>query len=441
MLFKQILDELFSNLKIDRNFLKDINRFQVTFTQKNDDHINFFSGVLTGVHVVRFTPSDFSFFFNEILDTELLLVQKLIKKHSINKKEKEHHLRVLDTHKPSDREYLESKKILEDKPWTSDWVVSSDPFNNVIFYLLNRVATEEHINDHDRVEGIINLGLILNYKLLTSLLSRYFPRPADENIANTTYTRLSERFLIKKHKSWKAVLIYRAERAFKNTGLHYETILAYDNNTDVVAAINDYQGRLRDLIKNIYDLHERIRVSGMVIRDRSSSGIDMEGDETISDKTVSLQNYVIFVNKTCMDEDELIKTDIIRLVLSNSSSTSESHLRKILRYIPTVYLDPVLNALISELIEKTILLSFNYLAKQGFIVTGKVQIKEFLTYLKGYYATAKNNDPDLIRLREIGDEIVINSLGAINQQASIAARTGLLLYIALLAYTMNHHRD
>lgn len=37
---------------------KRVINFQIGFVNKKEDHIAFFGGVLTGVHVVRFTPQD-----------------------------------------------------------------------------------------------------------------------------------------------------------------------------------------------------------------------------------------------------------------------------------------------------------------------------------------------------------------------------------------------
>ena len=40
------------------------------FVTKNQDHMEFFGGNLTGVHIVRFTPADMDRFFLDVLDIE-----------------------------------------------------------------------------------------------------------------------------------------------------------------------------------------------------------------------------------------------------------------------------------------------------------------------------------------------------------------------------------
>ena len=46
---------------------KRVINFQIGFVNKKEDHIAFFGGVLTGVHVVRFTPQDMQEFFSDVV--------------------------------------------------------------------------------------------------------------------------------------------------------------------------------------------------------------------------------------------------------------------------------------------------------------------------------------------------------------------------------------
>ena len=60
-------DRVCGHVKFDVKLAQRIINFQVGFVNKNEDHVAFFGGVLTGVHVVRMTSTDMGNFFADVL--------------------------------------------------------------------------------------------------------------------------------------------------------------------------------------------------------------------------------------------------------------------------------------------------------------------------------------------------------------------------------------
>ena len=101
---KSFFETTFPSLVATKELANRLLDFQIRFVTKNQDHMEFFGGNLTGVHIVRFTPADMDRFFLDVLDIEEEEVKDgLFALPGVNKKHK----------------------------------VASDPFNNVCMYLIH----------------------------------------------------------------------------------------------------------------------------------------------------------------------------------------------------------------------------------------------------------------------------------------------------------------
>ena len=64
---KSVFDGV-SPFKITPAFIKQIHLYGQAFVNKTEDHVAFFGGNLTGVHVVRFTTSDKNEWVSDFLE-------------------------------------------------------------------------------------------------------------------------------------------------------------------------------------------------------------------------------------------------------------------------------------------------------------------------------------------------------------------------------------
>ena len=65
---KDVFNDLCGELSFDNKLGDKIIRYMNSFISKNVEHASFFGGNLTGVYVVKFTNSDRSVWFDEILN-------------------------------------------------------------------------------------------------------------------------------------------------------------------------------------------------------------------------------------------------------------------------------------------------------------------------------------------------------------------------------------
>lgn len=67
---KKFFDTQLPNLIASKTLADRLLEFQIKFVTKNQDHMEFFGGNLTGVQVVRFTPADMDKFFIDVLEVD-----------------------------------------------------------------------------------------------------------------------------------------------------------------------------------------------------------------------------------------------------------------------------------------------------------------------------------------------------------------------------------
>ena len=155
--------------------------------------------------------------------------------------------------------------------------------------------------------------LILNYKFLTSLLAHYFKYPADPAIAEATYNALSYKFLLKQKGSWKAVLETRVTDILAPSGIHAQAIRDMNRDDKVVYFLNNTQGAIRDMLKNIYRVFIETHSSGTRIGS-SSSTVVFEGQERVKDITDGEARYRSYINSIVTDKATFIRQEILEVV-------------------------------------------------------------------------------------------------------------------------------
>lgn len=402
---EQVFEEQIPNFKFDLQIAKEIYKFQTSFVTKNDEHLAFFGGHLTGVQRVVFSPSDFNNWFN-ICDVDAIDLQaKLYEADAVNPKFK----------------------------------VSSNVFNLLNMWLIHKCLTSPYLNPKQKERTCLDIALVYNYACLTSLLNRYFQYPADPKIAEAAYNRLSYKFMLKKLGNWQEVMLYRAEDLAKPAGLHYETLKIFKNDLRVTEAVADSQGRVRDLLKNIYAEFLKAHKAGDKIRVTSSTENNMEGDEVLADKTHGLESYIDYALTVINDPASFIKQELIDIILNVLPTLNINKFSYVLNYI-TGDLNPTEHRKVIDLVRLTLVHSFTYLTEHSNLGTHTKDLSRLLSGLKNAYTSSRNADIEIEEMRANGELLVRESLDTRTSEQQISAlRTGLFLYINLRTYTKHHY--
>jgi hypothetical protein len=409
MMDKSILDifnEECSHLKINKDFVKKIVQMESGFVNKRHENVEFFGGALTGVQVVRFTEDDRNKLFTDILQVNDLELQERV-----------HKMPAINT----------------------DWIVSSDIFNISCIWIMHAVYNSEYLDDDFKYEGMIRICMYMQYKFLTSRLGRHFKYPADPEIAAATYASLSYKYALKVHGSWGAALRARADLVINDKSIWRDVIEKMDNDTRVVHMLNDVQGRVRDMLKNVASVHYELAERGVKIA-RNSALVETDGEMIFKDKSKSMGTYLRYINTVITDKNSFIRQELVDVIGSVMPTMSPHNLLKVLEWSSVNY-----RHLKDNQVEKTVELImehiFEYLTSNKSTVKNKSDLTGLLSKIRGIYMSSRSSDVKLLEIRDSA-EIIVRSSTKIKDPSAIAAtRTGFMLYVVLRAFTMQHYTN
>lgn len=404
---KKFFDTTFPNLVATKELADRLLEFQVRFITKNQEHMEFFGGNLTGVQVVRFTPGDMDRFFIDTLEIDEEEV----------------------------REGLYELPVIN-----RDHKVASDAFNNTCMYVIHLFLSNSSIPEKVRHQGAKACALILLYRYLTSQLFNGFKYAADPQIAVATYASLNKKFILKQLGSWNAVLDARAQDLISPQGLHYKELLQYVDDKKILYAITDSQGRIRDIFKNIYSKFMEIHAKGERIKS-SSSTFNFEGEEFLKDKTRGLQMYTQYIMSILEDKNSFVKDEIINLLSGEDGivHTAPPKLVKDTLEWMSINAKYTNQKEIREFIELTMIHSFGYLADNRTVVSRKTDVIGLIIRLRGVYMSSRSTESDLLKLRKLGEKIIKRATQTKNSSTIASTRTAVMLYIVIRAFTMQHY--
>jgi hypothetical protein len=401
---KSVFDEECGSLVIDSNLVKQLQLYQTNFVNKNLDHIKFFGGNLTGVQVVRFMPNDRDRWFGEILKTDDgPLSEKLEALESINT---EHH-------------------------------IASDTMNLSCVWLAHQIANAKKLTNEEKHSAQINIFLILQYKFLTSLLFRYFKYPADESVAAATYAQLSLKFSIKEYGSWQAVLVARSEDIIDKSSIHRLTIDTMLKDAKVTYLLSDAQGRVRDMLKNIYKVFDQVNKSGMRIT-TVSSVVEHDGVSVLKDKTKNISAYERYIHSVVSDKNSFIREELSRIIEKIMHTMPPRLFYMTLEWMSNNYRQQGA-AEIERVITNTVVHCFDYLSQNRDVLKDTGDLPALLSRLRGAYMSSRSTDPALFALREDLEVIIRKATDTKSTSLIASVRTGVLLYICLRTLTMKHY--
>jgi len=407
---KAIFEKACAGLVVDAALAARIHQYVVNFINKNPDHSEFFGGNLLGVQVVRFTEADKNRWFDDILDANEFTIREQIAKLSV--------VRGADD---------------------NVFNVAGDPMNQSCAWLVHRFFNAPGMKFEQKQAAMMDVLLVLQIKFITSRLYRLFRYPADRAVAEATYAALSNKFLIKTEGTWLKVLKFRSTDIISPTSLHFNTISQMQSDERVVYMVNDIQGRIRDMLKNIYGVFLNVHNSGNKISS-SSSTVEFDGVEILKERTKGLEGYTRYLKSVIADKNSFIRPELLKVIQKVMETAPEKHIKAALEYLSANYLKTA-NDEVTKLINQTLIHSFGYFAANRANINANVDLAVLLTRLRGVYTSSRSKDPDLLELRTLAEKQVRKAIDTKTDSVVASVRTAVLLYLVARACTMRHYTN
>lgn len=397
---KSIMDAQLSHLKIDAKLLAAIHKYRVTWINKSEDHIKFFGGNLLGVYPIRYTTSDRNDWLDVLLELD---------------------------------EYETRKKIISMPHIDEDWKRATDMVNVSCCYLTHAIMTSS-LSSAQKEAGMVDVLLVMQYKLFSSLMAHFFRYSADEKTALGTYAALSKKYAIKQHGTWDAVLTARAKDIINTQSIHHQTIVKFNDDGAIVYMITDIQGRLRNMVKNIWGVFDQVRVEDAKILSTGGT-IELDGKITVRDVSRVFPSYTRYLDEIILDKRRFIKPELVEVICSAQYTMSDHLLYEALNYLSDNHNDKKVKEFLSE----TLLHAFDYVTNDK---SGKDSMKDLSTLLariRALYMASRSSDPALLKIRDLGNDILKKAISSRSESTIASVRTGTALYIILRTLTMRYY--
>lgn len=410
----EIFTEECGKLVIDKALVERCESFVKSFVSKNRDHINFFGGNLLGVDKVRWTDVEYNHWFDDILAADDIEIKKGI------------------------------AQIPEIDP---EWKRANDPVNLSMLWLCHAFYNSD-LPEALKHRGMIAVMELMQFKFISSLLSHYFPYPADRHTAQTAYTALTKKFDLKMAGDWRRFFHDRAENTITPKSIHYRTIERYDNIKDIIYMVTDIQGRLRAVVKNMAAVFYEIKDSGNIITSSGMLGMDADG-LYLKDKQSTFIKYRKYIYGLLGDPKSFIKSDLLAIISKKNPTANPSLVETTLKWMS----DNVDNKQLELKGADGVMLTDNYLKRFidetlihcfGFVISKRIKLNDLpslLDKLRSVYMASRTTDVSVLDIRLYGDQLVRAATKLPPARVVSPERTSLALYVVLRALSMYHYRS
>lgn len=400
---KDVFEEIAPDIEADKNLAALIHRYKQNFINRNREHAAFFGGNLLGVNVVRFVDADRDNWFDQIIQADEEILRE--------------HLHALPGINP-------------------EWHVSSNVMNLSCAYLAHRFF-HSALPANAKRQAMFDVFSILQFKFVSSIMYRFFPYPADKQVAEATYAALNMKFILKEKGSWLGLLNHRCEEILSRSSPHYNAISSMNSDKEVVDMLNAIHGALKGYIKNMREVMERIRLTGGKVNSVSSvAGVN--GEEVLKDKTRGPVVFVNYLKSIFSDKNSFIREELLMVITKIMPSAKYGHLRAALEHMSDNYFKKD-HQKIERILNLAMIHAYAYLSDNRISLRSNVDLSSMLIRLKGAYTSSRSTDPDLLELRSLVEEIIRPAVDSRTEAVVASVRTGCLLYIVSRAYTMNYY--
>lgn len=400
---KSILDEFGRHLKFDSRMVSQLERYVQNFINKSPEHVKCLGSNLTGVHRLSWTLNDRYEWEEDFLQ--------------IDGRDLRQAILAIPTMDDVGR-------------------VAADNFNISCCWICHRFYISD-LPPRVKEKGMKLAMDILQYKLMSSIHSHYFKFPVDQNVAESTYAELSRKFDIKRYGSWRAVLDSRSENIIATGEIHEQTIRRFDDDMAIVRMIQDIQFRLRDKIKNIWEVMAAVIEKDMKFGTTSST-IELDGALVTRDIERLSSDYIRFIKETAAEKDRFIKPDLIQVIESIMPAMPEKPFEQLLSIFTIKVSKSDRKAI--ELLELTLEHLFNVVLSDRKTNMRMNDVPAVLNRIRGLYTASRSTNEILEQMKDISEKMVRKDVKIVNNANVAALRTGLLLYIVLRTMCKEHYR-
>jgi len=371
---EKFFDENLKHVLFTSSLVRRLKNFRLEWVIKNEDHIEFLGSNLLGVHKIIFSSQD---------DDKLLE----------------------DIYGITDPDKLQ-KELYTLKGMSKKYKVGSNLIYQLLVYTMYRFLNNDTLNSNQKEEGITTCGLIMQYRMITSIYFRYFKYPVSKAVAIETYERYSYKFGIKQKKNWQNVFIDRCKSITDKHGINRKKLERYTEE-DALRIVTDIQTKLRRSIVTMYKVMLEVLEEENTLKQLSDVIIDATGEKSIADNDNVIINIKHNINNIIYRENDFINNEIVNIVLAINKNVDYDNFIKYLRYVSNKDNHKDINKKILKkldynlkevkdpfiaIINDIININTSYLQRTGININDRSKIPNAIISIKNYWSSGIIND-------------------------------------------------
>lgn len=394
------------DFKVDKALIDRLAKYERDFVNRDEEHIHFFGSNLVGVYQMKFRQQDRDTWFLDIVNLdELDLVDALRKVAYLNPK----------------------------------WKRPNDPMNLSCIWLMHVIAADTKLPAAEKKRGLELVALILMYKFMGSILSHYFKFVADKATMEATMAALSRKYAIKTAGTWGRLFHQRAEEISSPRSVHFKSYTQFNSDAAITYMVNDIQGRLKELIKNIWAKFASIRESGVKITTEKSI-TTFNGEDILREKSRQFTSYLRYIHEIVPDKRSFIRDELVSVITDLMHTVPPKHLQEALEWVSLNHRVKG-EERVERLLDETLLHSFSMIASNQALYGHGSSLEALLGKLRALYTASRMSDPHLLKMKDLADEVVSRSVSSKNASVQAGVRTALQLYVVLRTLAMHHYQS
>ena len=341
---------------------------------------------------------------------------------------------------------------LESGVTEDDWVVSNDPYNLTVIYLIHRVLTESKLNDELKQSTSLALLKLLHYKFFTSVVNKSYPYGADESTMAYVINTMSKKYDIARIESWGALIAERCKQVLDPSSIHYKTFIEFEDDVAIILILSDCQTNLRQKLVRVNQLYYEAKESHNKISTYSS--IDsIDGEKILAQTTEVFDSMNASMQQQILLPSRFLDFELIEVLTSKYREVSSEIFRNVLtkfcEIVQTQRTDRTFKkrikttdpktgdkveviASLSELVTLFLQKTYRYCMRSKDVdITSK---KSILVKVLNIYTSSQLVDEDIIQIKR-SFVYTVTKMEVSKRIATISAiATCLILYILLRSF-------
>lgn len=384
--------EIYNNLsnfypvKIDKKFLLTIKNFNLSFSMKNSDHVDFLASNHIGVYTFKWSSLDDDKFYS-LLDVDQQELENIVKNtKGINK----------------------------------EFKVASNKNYIFLVYLMTKTIHSDN-NDNIKNELLIELFRTLSYRMISGRITYFFSYNIEENIGHALAEQMTDKFLLKKLGSWNKVIDNKAKDVLEH-GYNYKRVCECSTD-DIQSVVIDTYNKYNSMIKNMFSLLVDILDKKEITSQSSSFTKDENNEEEYSVANSQVKNSITYVNMHIGSRD-IIHPILLKIIAMKTNNDYGNLEQAILKFVNIKDYGLLVTDIIS--------MSIAFINRKGITHRYDRYTDKIITLLKNFYMATSIRTEPMVSVRNKLEKYIDKEVPGKGRSYNKNLATGLFVYITMV---------